>query len=1141
MKIKIYLVILLITTICKSYAQPTANVVFSVDMSVLVASGGFNAATDGVYLRSSFNSWSLGTPVPASTGNLYSVTVPLTKNQQFQYKYFITSLGAGNGGWENDFPGTFNRVINVGINDSILPTVYYNNIAPLVIAGVDSARLNAKIKVLRLHARIFGSPNFSTFKYPLKKLSAAVYQTQKPSDNFTFDAGFVGTNDTIYITEPITTDQQTVFSNLTDVALYYLCQSYMYHFYQTHNIPLIFKIGFPLFEAGLLPADNVIKTAVNNYGHPLSSFSVLNNPATFITNNNKGVALAGVFGEFLSVFKNWGYPLITNINANGFGVAPYWFNVDSLAGLLGDFNRYLYARFLQPNENLRVKMIQETAHFKFYTRPVDSTLNFPHIAVNSELNYSHYVTNFGVSHAEKVSYFTLPICIDGVLEGDTCDGIRLYGGTAWSSGIHLTCAGTASELWAFLNLGHELAHSFQGIFPQGTVTAWLNEGFPSFCDNGPITNLDSLVPNTGVSMRQAGITALNDATSYFGHRPTYEDTRIYPSPDYGYYTLGNLFVDYQYRRGGYQLIKDIQMNDVLAYQGLGYSSAQAFFDDFYFDFDVRLRHIPIVTLHNPVINVDETNSTVNIHWTPLKSNVPLNVSVSVNNTSSWTEIANHTSDTICVWNAGNISAQFYIKISAPDNLNISTVFGPFVKADLDSLNITAPMIDYAITNDTTEIKWATTNIQNVKIEYTLNNGGSWATISNSNSTSTCSYKWVIPTSLLGNCQVRISDITNTSLLSTSGTFKIVANNNVGGPYLLDSNTIALFHFDNDLHNRSYLSGNGSGNEANITANDGVITDLGNSFKPTSGVVTVPHCANLNLTGNWTIEAWVKLNSFTANTNMYMVNKPTNYALKVHPWLGNIFCGAYFYGSASSVYAGNMTPLLNEWYHVAFTRSGSVINVIVHDQDRNLISTATANYPNIPITSVQDLILGSGIDGYIDEVRISNVVRSFVVQTFNITAAANPANSGTITGAGSYNNGATCNLTATANNGYTFVNWTENGTPVSTSANYSFTVTSNRVLVANFTPITGIDVSGMNQISIYPNPSSGIITITGLPVNACSSVVIYANDGRELISKEINNTAESVIDISSLNPGIYYIVISGDKFMVTENIVRNANK
>jgi len=72
------------------------------------------------------------------------------------------------------------------------------------------------------------------------------------------------------------------------------------------------------------------------------------------------------------------------------------------------------------------------------------------------------------------------------------------------------------------------------------------------------------------------------------------------------------------------------------------------------------------------------------------------------------------------------------------------------------------------------------------------------------------------------------------------------------------------------------------------------------------------------------------------------------------------------------------------------------------------------------------------------------------QLYSISVSANPAAGGTVIGEGSYPGGSTQTVIATANAGYTFTNWTENGNIVSTSASYSFTVAADRVLVANFT-------------------------------------------------------------------------------------------
>ena len=73
-----------------------------------------------------------------------------------------------------------------------------------------------------------------------------------------------------------------------------------------------------------------------------------------------------------------------------------------------------------------------------------------------------------------------------------------------------------------------------------------------------------------------------------------------------------------------------------------------------------------------------------------------------------------------------------------------------------------------------------------------------------------------------------------------------------------------------------------------------------------------------------------------------------------------------------------------------------------------------------------------------------------VIAYAVTASAQPAGAGTVTGAGSYAQGTQCTLTAVPAAGYSFANFTENGAVVSTSAAYTFTVTSARNITAHFT-------------------------------------------------------------------------------------------
>ena len=80
---------------------------------------------------------------------------------------------------------------------------------------------------------------------------------------------------------------------------------------------------------------------------------------------------------------------------------------------------------------------------------------------------------------------------------------------------------------------------------------------------------------------------------------------------------------------------------------------------------------------------------------------------------------------------------------------------------------------------------------------------------------------------------------------------------------------------------------------------------------------------------------------------------------------------------------------------------------------------------------------------------STFVAHFEINSYEIEAIADPEEGGTISGAGTYNHFDECSLTATPNEGYHFVNWTVNGSQVSTSETLSFTVTQDSTFVAHF--------------------------------------------------------------------------------------------
>ena len=131
----------------------------------------------------------------------------------------------------------------------------------------------------------------------------------------------------------------------------------------------------------------------------------------------------------------------------------------------------------------------------------------------------------------------------------------------------------------------------------------------------------------------------------------------------------------------------------------------------------------------------------------------------------------------------------------------------------------------------------------------------------------------------------------------------------------------------------------------------------------------------------------------------------------------------------------------------------------------------------------------------------DLVANFELLTYEITAVANPVDGGSIIGAGTYTHGETATLTATPTFGYQFIRWTENGEAVSTDAEYSFTVTNNRNLVADFYYVQNRDLApGWNWFSscIEIEGSEGLEMIEnalgedGLQIKTQTEFVSYYN-------------------------------------------------
>ena len=161
----------------------------------------------------------------------------------------------------------------------------------------------------------------------------------------------------------------------------------------------------------------------------------------------------------------------------------------------------------------------------------------------------------------------------------------------------------------------------------------------------------------------------------------------------------------------------------------------------------------------------------------------------------------------------------------------------------------------------------------------------------------------------------------------------------------------------------------------------------------------------------------------------------------------------------------------------------------------------------------------------------NLVANFELLTYEVTVSVNEENFGTVTGAGTYNDGEEATLVATPNEGYKFVNWTENDTVVSGEAEYTFVVKGDRNLVANFVSTESIDELTAS-FRLYPNPANDKLNI--VTETEIEEVVVYDAFGRQQLAVSCQ---QSAISVSGLNAGVYFVMIKTSEGVVTKRFVK----
>jgi hypothetical protein len=136
-------------------------------------------------------------------------------------------------------------------------------------------------------------------------------------------------------------------------------------------------------------------------------------------------------------------------------------------------------------------------------------------------------------------------------------------------------------------------------------------------------------------------------------------------------------------------------------------------------------------------------------------------------------------------------------------------------------------------------------------------------------------------------------------------------------------------------------------------------------------------------------------------------------------------------------------------------------------------------------------------------------------------------------------------------GYKFVNWLKNGIEISLERCCEFTITESCTLTANFELVTGIKIIVNNDVSTYPNPTTGELHVT-CHASCVTDVEVFDIYGRRQNAESRMQKGESAenssyaltllrsygLNISHLPAGIYFVRVTTEKGVVMKKVVKN---
>ena len=222
--------------------------------------------------------------------------------------------------------------------------------------------------------------------------------------------------------------------------------------------------------------------------------------------------------------------------------------------------------------------------------------------------------------------------------------------------------------------------------------------------------------------------------------------------------------------------------------------------------------------------------------------------------------------------------------------------------------------------------------------------------------------------------------------------------------------------------------------------------------------------------------------------------------------------APWYAHKDSIKAVKIAEGVNKTGTYAFYKYTNVTQVIIYGNLTEVGSNAFANCSGITTvqywgtkapsgksnafsgTTLRYVLVTSNYDG--KNFCGKSIKKTLVpdVEPEKYTVSISVTEGGTVTGAGEYEANTAASVTATPNEGYKFINWTEGDRTITSETTYVFTVTQNRNLVANFAPICTLKwMVGNVEYKSEELEEGAAITVPEAPTKAAVGCTTYAFD------------------------------------------------